>query len=277
MNLDLLISVVLYHNSAEQIETVIESCLGSRLNLKLVFIDNAAESQSYSFKDCPEWVEYLPLATNIGFGAAHNKVILGSQTARNYLILNPDVEFSGEVLDRIDQQLSERPDISLLMPKIIWPSGEDQGLRKLLPSPSDLILRRFIPGFLKQFFAAKEAAYQLQKLDADLPMQVPVLSGCFMYCPHVKLRRLGGFDERFFLYLEDVDLSRRLFQEGTNLYWPMVAVIHHYQKSSYRSIKPLLLHLKSAWQYFNKYGWFFDRDRSRINRQCLHQEQNIHL
>ena len=275
MNLDLLISVVLYHNSAKEINTIIESCQGSHLNLKLVFVDNAAEQQSYPFENAPAWVKYLPLQDNIGFGAAHNKVILGEDKAKNYLILNPDVEFKVEVLGKIAQHLEKHSKISLLMPKVIWPSGEDQGLRKLLPSPSDLILRRFIPSFLKQFFKTKEAQYQLQKLDAKRPMQVPVLSGCFMFCPHQILREVGGFDPRFFLYLEDVDLSRRLYQKGINLYWPEVEVIHHYQKSSYRSLKPLLLHLKSAYKYFQKHGWFFDKQRLKINRQCLQQDQNI--
>jgi hypothetical protein len=277
MVLDLIISVVLYNNCESQINTIIDSCQGSALKLKLVFVDNAAPNQKFLFQNCPAWVSYQPMATNVGFGSAHNEVILGKDKARYYLILNPDVEFKASILDEISSYLDEHPQVSLLMPRVIWPNGKDQGLRKLLPSPADLLLRRFIPSSLKPFFKGREEQYQLQNFDANFPMIVPVLSGCFMFCPHQVLIDEGGFDPDFFLYLEDVDLSRRLFQRGQNLYWPKVNIIHHYQKGSYRSLKPLILHLKSAWKYFNKHGWFIDDTRREINHACLLQDQNIHL
>jgi len=273
MSLDLLISVVLYNNSVAEIDTLISSCNSPDLKVKLVFVDNAPNTQKYNFHASPKWVSYLPLEQNIGFGAAHNKVILGLEQARFYLILNPDIEFHPTVLHKLALYLSQNTEVKLLMPKIIWPSGEDQGLRKLLPHPSDLLLRRFLPGPLKKLFQSREKHYQLQHLDSNKPMFVPVLSGCFMFCPHNVLRKVGGFDPRFFLYLEDVDLARRLGREGLNRYWPEQSVIHHYQKSSYRSIKPLMLHLQSAWRYFAKYGWFFDEERQRVNRLAIEQRQ----
>jgi len=273
MSLDLLISVVLYNNSAAEINTLIKSCSCPNLKINLVFVDNAPANQTFDFNAAPDWVSYLAMEKNLGFGSAHNKIILGEKEAKYFLILNPDIEFQPTILPKIIKHLTENSEVKLLMPRVLWPSGEDQGLRKLLPAPSDLVLRRFLPGPLKKLFSKKEASYQLQHLDASKAMQVPVLSGCFMFCPHDILRKIGGFDQNFFLYLEDVDLARRLVREGINLYWPEVSVVHHYQKSSYRSIKPLLLHLKSAWYYFSKYGWFIDKERKAVNSLAREQKQ----
>ena len=84
-----------------------------------------------------------------------------------------------------------------------------------------------------------------------------------------ELVSVGGFDERFFLYLEDTDLCRRLGKRTKLVYLPTAIVIHEHQRGSYKSMKMLLIHIRSAIQYFNKWGWFFDRDRSRINNQTL--------
>ncbi len=274
MSFDLLISVVLYHNQKSEIESLLNSCSGSKLKLCLVFVDNAPGSIDYDFQGLPSFAKYRPMPKNLGYGRAHNQVILDPQLqSKYYLIANPDVRFTAKDLEDIYVKMESEPGISLLMPKIIWPDGMDQGLRKLLPHPGDLFLRRFIPNFLRPFFKSIEERYQLKNLDPTKEMLVPALSGCFMFCRHQILKGIGGFDPRYFLYLEDVDLSRRLGERGTNMYWPEVQVVHEYQKSSYRSIKPLLLHLQSAIKYFNKFGWFIDPDRKSINQKALSQKQ----
>lgn len=274
MSFDLLISVVLYHNQKSEIEAILNSCSDSNLNLCLIFVDNAPGHTDYNFKTLPPFARYRPMLKNLGYGRAHNQVILDPQLqCKYYLIANPDVRFTAKDLEKIYAKMESESKISLLMPKIIWPDGVDQGLRKLLPQPGDLFLRRFVPGFLRSLFRGTEERYQLKNLDPAKEMWVPVLSGCFMFCRYEILNDIGGFDPRYFLYLEDVDLSRRLGERGTNIYWPEVQVVHEYQKSSYRSIRPLILHLQSAIKYFNKFGWFKDPYRRSINRKALSQKQ----
>jgi len=100
-------------------------------------------------------------------------------------------------------------------------------------------------------------------------MQVPSLSGCFMLLRTEVLKVVGGFDERFFMYCEDFDLCRRIGQVSKTIYYPDVSVIHNYEKGSYKNSKLLRYHIQSSVKYFNKWGWFFDKERRRINNDTL--------
>jgi GT2 family glycosyltransferase len=79
------------------------------------------------------------------------------------------------------------------------------------------------------------------------------------------------FDERYFMYCEDFDLMRRIHRVAKTLYYPKVTIVHNHAKESYKSRKMLLTHIKSAIKYFNKFGWFFDKDRRAMNRKILEE------
>jgi GT2 family glycosyltransferase len=67
------------------------------------------------------------------------------------------------------------------------------------------------------------------------------------------------------MYLEDTDLSRRINEYYKTIYYPEVSIIHHFEKGSYKSFKLLKYHILSAFNYFGKYGWYFDTVRDTIN------------
>lgn len=100
-------------------------------------------------------------------------------------------------------------------------------------------------------------------------MEVPSLSGCFMFMRVDVLKKVNGFDERFFMYAEDLDLCRRIGEVSKTMFYPMVAVYHEYEKGSYKNRKLLKYHLCSVIKYFNKWGWVFDKKRIQRNKECL--------
>lgn len=152
------------------------------------------------------------------------------------------------------------------MPQILYPNNQLQYLCKLLPTPFDLIGRRFFPGFLKRLVQKRLNRYELRHKDYQNIMEVPHLSGCFMLIRADVFQRVGLFDPSFFMYLEDVDFSRRIHACYKTIYYPAVAVYHQYHKGSYKRWKHLKYHVQSAIKYFNKWGWFFDKERKAINR-----------
>ena len=106
-------------------------------------------------------------------------------------------------------------------------------------------------------------------LRQDALQDVPTISGCFMLLRTDVFRRFGGFDERYFMYMEDVDLVRRIGASHRVVYDPRVWVVHGYGKGSYRNNKLLYYHIRSAVQYFFKWGWFFDRERTARNGSAV--------
>ena len=104
--------------------------------------------------------------------------------------------------------MEQNQDVGNIIPQIRYPDGDIQYLCKLLPTPTDLILRRFIP--LKSWKEKRNQNYELRWTGYDKMMNVPSLSGCFMFLRCDVLKDIGLFDENIFMYLEDTDLNRRI-------------------------------------------------------------------
>lgn len=266
-------SIVSYRHSSSIIKTAVESVLKSWPNSRIVVIDNYGDDDlAYC---CVEWgVEYKRSEVNLGFGKAHNLVLNQTKGLTDFhLVLNPDVRFGKHVLPELIAKYCEIPNCGLLSPLILYPNRAIQHLCKLVPTPMDLIIRRLIPGAGNYLWKKRIEQYEMRNFNYQDSFFAPILSGCFLLFSDEVYQKVGGFDERFFLYLEDVDLSRRMAQSHLNVHWPSVAITHDYQKSSYHSLKPLLHHIISAIKYFNKWGWIFDQERKQLNRTTLNQKK----
>ena len=266
-------SIVLYHNKREQLIKVIDSFLGTHLDAVLYLIDNSEDDALKDLASLDSRIVYIFNNANVGYGAGHNVALKKSidDGVAYHVVLNPDLFFESEAIDNLYSYMQEHPDVGNIMPKILYPNGDIQYLCKLLPTPLDLILRRFFPfGFWKKSW---EERYELRFSGYDKIMNVPNLSGCFMFLRIETLKNVGMFDENIFMYLEDVDFNRRIREYYKTIYYPFVEVIHDYAKGSYVSKKLLLYHIRSAIYYFNKWGWFFDKDRNIINSNSLKELQ----
>ena len=264
-------SIVLYNTKIDELKRVIDSYFSYKGEKQLFLVDNSPTDR---LKDIVKMypdndICYIFNNENMGYGKAHNIAIKKSieQNLPYHIILNPDIIIEKDVLEKLANYMELHPEIGNIMPKIIYPDGELQYLCKLLPSPIDLIFRRFIP--IKKWKDAINRKYELHSFGYDKIMNIPNLSGCFMFLRTEVLKQVGLFDENIFMYLEDIDLNRRIHSKYKTIYYPDAIVIHEHQKESYKNRKLLKAHIKSAIYYFNKYGWFFDKERTSINKNII--------
>jgi len=265
-------SIVLYHDEKEKVKKTIRSFLNTNLAAKLYLIDNSSNDNLKELKNIYERIEYIFNNANLGYGKAHNIAIRKSidENIKYHLVLNPDIYFEEGVLEELYDFMEKNPDVGLVMPKVLYPDGKIQYLCKLLPTPFDLFGRRFLnKGPLKKYIEKRNEIYELRFTGYNKIMEVPYLSGCFMFIRTEMLKKVGLFDERFFMYLEDTDLSRRIHRVAKTIYYPYVHIYHEHQKGSYKNLKLLKIHIESAIKYFNKWGWFNDPERETINKKTL--------
>lgn len=258
-------SIVLYKHSYAELKATLESLFAAPSIEKVILVDNHASDWAAAFQH-PK-VVYEKSAGNFGFGFGHNIAIRKYASRSNYfLVCNPDVYFDPDQFAQLLAFARSRSE-GLFLPKIVYETGEDQYGARLLPTPLNLFARRFSPSFAKKL----DRKYLLKDYLLDEPCFVPYLSGCFMLFRSSALLDLKGFDERFFMYMEDVDLSRRCAKMFGTMYYPHAQIVHVHEQASYKNKQLLKAHLKSAIQYFNKWGWFYDIDRSKLNKKCLNQ------
>ena len=267
MKFDLTVSIVAYNNNSDHLRAAIESALKSKLNTKLYLIDNSPHDQLKALAQYPG-CEYIFNNRNLGFGKAHNIAMQKALSESKYhLVLNPDIYFEEGVLEKIFEYMELNADVGQIMPKVLYPTGEVQRLCKLLPSPADLFLRRFFPWV--KGASKRNRKYELAESGYNRIMNIPYLSGCFMFLRTSVLGETGFFDDRIFMYIEDADLTRRIHLRYKTLFFPSVHVYHHYNKGSYKNLKLMLYNIHGAIVYFSKWGWIFDSERKRINRQVI--------
>jgi GT2 family glycosyltransferase len=263
-------SIVVYKNDPTILSEAVKSFLESTSGSKLYIVDNSPTDEIASMVDHPR-VEYIFNNRNVGFGAGHNialRKMLREGRSDYHIVLNPDIYFEKNVVTKLTDYMESNTQVGLIMPKVLYPDGRLQPVCKLLPSPATLISRRFLK-FNSSLTKRINHWYEMHFTGYDKIMDVPFLSGCFMYLRVDALKKIGLFDERIFLYTEDTDLSRRIHQYYRTVFYPDAVIYHYNERASYSSAFALVHHTRSAITYFNKWGWFNDAEREIINQQVL--------
>ncbi len=274
-------SIVTYNNNLLDLEGILRSLLISPVE-KVWIIDHSdeflcleGELQEYMRKD-EDYIkhagrgfrlEYMK-RSNKGYGCGHNIALRKAieEGSQYHLVVNPDVWFGAEVIPALWRLMEQDESIAQVMPKVLFLNGSVQRLAKLLPAPLDLFGRFFLPHWLIQ---QRNDKFELRHSGYDTMMNVPFLSGCFMFLRMSALQSEGLFDERFFMYMEDVDLTRRLHARYKTLFYPSVSIYHRFSRLSYHKWRLSLIHMSSVVKYFNKWGWVYDKERHRFNKRTL--------
>lgn len=255
----LLLLLVAYHVSAQEVEQL-QACLASLSPaVGYAVVINGARPGEPMLRLAAAADAFLVNRDNPGYGRAVNRLVRQIGRLPPYIgVLNTDLNWVPGSFERLLAWLQDHPQVSLAVPRILDAEGRMQQLCKRHPTLLGLFSRRFLPerlkpGWLKRY----DRWYVMADRDHQQVFDVPYLSGCCMLMRSEAFLNVGGFDERYFLYLEDADLSRSMARQGRCVHLPEAEVVHGWGRGNYRHWRLMVVNLCSAWLYFRKWGWSF--------------------
>ena len=261
------VSIVLYNASFEQVKLLTDSLLTNPKINTIYLIDNS-KTETKGFVN--ERVQYRFNGKNIGYGAGHNLAILESikSNIEYHLVMNYDLTLNPTTISLLIEKMEADKEIGIIMPQVLNEDGTVQLTPKLLPTPFYVLISAFKP--LRKIFRKQHENYTMRQY-LNMTWNLPIISGCFSLFRVKALYDIGLYDDRFFMYFEDDDISRRIHMKYKTIYYPELKVIHSHQREASKRLKIFIIFTTSAVKYFNKFGWFFDSERDRINRAILIQ------
>lgn len=243
-------AAIVTYNNKEQAPQACRSVLENTAEraVRLYVIDNNSSDGTVQALEKLDGLTLLRQSKNLGFGAAHNKV-LGEALGRYHFVINPDISFSEDVLSEMADFMDQNPDIVLCCPKILNPDGSEQRLTCRRPTFKRLFLGRLAP--LGAPFRRIRDEYTSR--DGDGVCDLDFCTGCFFVIRSEVFRRLGGFDERYFMYLEDADLTLRAKDFGRTVIAPQFSVTHEWNRESAKKPRYFFIHLMSCFKFLYKW------------------------
>ena len=220
------------------IEQCLNSVLRSVADAQLLVVDNNSDDGSVEYlKERFPQAEIIANNFNAGFGKANN-MALAKATGRYVLFLNPDTVVAEHTIPGCIEYMDAHPETGAVGVRMQHGNGRfAMESRRSLPTPS--VSFWHMTGLGKLFPKSKVfGKYHCTYLNKDMECPIDVVSGAYMFVRKEALDKVGGFDEAFFMYGEDIDLSYRILQAGyQNRYLPLPIV--HYKgestvKTSYR-------------------------------------------
>lgn len=252
-------SIVVYHPKMDKLKKTIETFLDAYDNSEVYIWDNSCLDtlQAQLLSLYPLRVIYKKSSGNIGYGRGNNGVFESlSQPFDYFCILNPDLEIPSHSIKSLVQFMESHPQYGLVSGAIKGPDGAPHDVHKLLPSFFDYIMT-----LAKRFLKIKTTEEPLYKNLPKTPFSLPIMSGCFMFFTKDHYKELNGFDDRFFLYFEDYDLSLRSFLAEKSVIIPTIPIVHGWARDSHKNTKLFFIQAKSGFQFYAKWGFlsFFPR------------------
>ena len=198
---------------------------------------------------------------NLGFGTGHNFNLLSQLSFDDscFIIVNPDISFQDYEVASLIHWFRSNPGYSCVSPLIMLPNGNIQYTAKRNPSLLSLFLGftglykySFLP--FSDFYSNYLNLYSNYTTDV---IHCPYLSGCFLLIKPSSFKAISGFDQKYFLHLEDADIVRSLSSLGKTAHIPWFRVHHLWARGSHNSLMQIICVLKSMIIYFGKWGFRF--------------------
>lgn len=242
------IGIVTY-NSEDEIFNVLTSLekVSNREDVDIYVIDNNSSDKTVdiieqNFKN----VYLIKNSMNEGFGGANNRII-EKVNSTYHILVNPDITVTENTLKEIQKFMDAHPDVVQMAPKVLNEDGTEQFLPKRNPQFKYLIAGKLEKYF--KYFEMLRMEYTLENKSINDIIDVDFCTGCFSVLRTKELKKCKGFDKRFFLYLEDADLTREMKKYGRTVYNPNIEVYHKWERASGKSVKYFLIHLQSMMKY----------------------------
>lgn len=246
---------VVTHNNESKILDLLKSIFENTwdINFEVFLVDNASSDETVFLvkKNYPK-VKIIKLKENKGFSYANNQV-LNKLNSKYHVVINPDIIFESNVFKELVDYLEQNEEVVIITPKILSEDSSIQYLAKKEPR-----LKYLLSGRLKKYLKFLEKYHDeyvmKEKTDKEKkPFEIENCTGCFMMMKTEIFKKLKGFDERFFMYFEDVDLSKRARKFGKIVFYPKTKVIHLWERASAKNLKFLFIHISSMIKYFSKW------------------------
>jgi len=254
--------IIVNYNTGQLTRTCVQSILQQRLPWpnEIVVVDNASADDSVELlrSDWPE-IKVLRNQNNLGLAGGVN-IGLKATTGQFRLILNPDIVVLEGAIKAMVQYMEANPEVGIIGGKLLSPNGRLQYSCYEFYSPLTIVYRRTWLGKTRRGKAAVRK-FLMKDWDHQTPADVDWLMGACLMVSEKALEQVGGMDERFFLYFEDVDWSRRFWMHGWKVqYLPTAKFSHYHQRTSeHGGLWGLATnwvmreHIWSAGKYFWKY------------------------
>lgn len=192
---------------------------------------------------------YVDVHENLGFGRANN-VALNMVNSQYHVFVNPDILFIDDTLTTLKSFMDAHPDVGMCIPRMVDTEGHPLKVYR-----RDItVLDAFNRMFLKNRLRKRDYWHTMSDEDYSKPFRVPFGQGSFLFARTKLLKQLGGFDDSYFMYLEDADLCRRVNQVSQLVYCPDAVVVHKWEQGSHKNPRLFKEHLKSYAIYFRKWG-----------------------
>ena len=236
-------SIVIYNENKETLKKVIDSFLALELEKELIIVDNSPDDELSIFCQSFESISYIFSGENLGFGGGHNLAFKNLKEKSDiHMIINPDVYFDFDEINSFLNWFYNQKDVSLATTKVCYPDGKNQNIIRNIPT---------------SFFDLVKRKLKLNSGELDIKeniiKEVPFAHGCFFVFKTEVFQNLSGFDERFFMYMEDIDIFIRAKKYGKTVINTNYKIYHEFRKGSSKSFKLLKYHIISAYKFFRKY------------------------
>lgn len=244
---------IVTYNNKDNINAAIDSIINMTESVETTLYicdNNSTDGTPDIIAEQYPYVKLIRNTDNRGFGHGHNAVLtlLNSDV---HFIVNPDIVLKSDIIGDMCRFLDENPDIVMAVPKFIYENGNEQFTPKLTPKLRYMLGGRFER--LGGIFRKWRREYTFADRNVTEVTDIGFCSGCFIAVRTEIFQRINGFDERYFLYNEDADITRMAGKYGRTVYAPQFGVIHLWERAYMKKPKYFFIQISSMLKYFYKW------------------------